>query len=105
MSKESFSGGGEETRGGDQFLEADQPAAEGPAGGDHITEEIETMVCLKHQARVKEIKGTKPRTAEPSAERKTKSQKNRRSMISLRYTMFCFRFNFIVILQIAILNK
>ena len=37
-----ISGGREKARWGNQLLEANQPAAESPAGGDNITEKIET---------------------------------------------------------------
>ena len=41
VKKRPISGGGEEARRGDQLLEADQPAAESPTGGDYITKEID----------------------------------------------------------------
>ena len=37
-----ISGGREKARWGNQLLEANQPAVESPAGGDNITEKIET---------------------------------------------------------------
>ena len=41
IKRDECSGRGEEARGGDQLLEADEPAAQSPTGGDYITEEID----------------------------------------------------------------
>ena len=89
-------GGGEETRRGDQLLEADQSAAEGPAGGHHFTEKIDiinSFVITKSERQ-------RDRPEITGKEREIEKKKGERERVCMRERERGGRFSF-TLLKIA----